>query len=210
MSGSFITFEGGEGSGKSTQLKLLSDAFAATGKPCIVTREPGGTESAERIRELLVTGHKDAWNPLSETLLFYAARTEHVERLVKPALIQGKTVLCDRFADSTRVYQGTGKKVPADFIDQLHKISLGNFAPNLTIILDIDPAIGLARAATRKHAENRFESMQHDFHTQVRAGFIAIARNEPKRCVVLDAAQLPDVLHKQIVDVIGQRLAITL
>ena len=203
--GKFITFEGGEGSGKSTQLQLLGKAFAAAGLPHVITREPGGSPGAETIRKLLVSGEADAWDAETETLLFYAARLDHVNRLIKPALAEGKIVLCDRFADSTIVYQGIGKELSQDYIEMLHRLTLGNFMPDLTIILDIDPAIGLKRAAARRGNETRFESLGLDFHQRIRAGFLAIAKCEPERCVVIDAAQEKEAVQKQIIETIHQR-----
>lgn len=210
MTGAFITFEGGEGSGKSTQLALLKTALERANIAHINTREPGGTPSAERIRALLVSGEADAWHPISETLLFYAARTEHVQRLIKPALAEGKLVVCDRFADSTRVYQGVGKQVDGAFIDELHRLSLGSFAPYLTFILDIEPAKGLARAKSRQDTENRFEEMELSFHQRIREGFLAIAKAEPERCVVLDATQDPQTLHQGIVRHLQQKLQLAI
>ena len=200
----FITFEGGEGSGKSTQVGLLKNTLEAAGRACLVTREPGGTESAERIRALLVSGDKDAWHPLSETLLFYAARLEHVHKCILPALTAGKIVLCDRFADSTRVYQGVGKQVSSQFIESLHQLTLQDFEPDLTFILDIDPKQGLARAAGRGDHENRFESMEFTFHQQVRQGFLDIAATDTQRCVVIDAAKPPQAVHQDILQALRQ------
>lgn len=208
--GAFITFEGGEGSGKSTQVKLLTEALSARKIPYITTREPGGTPSAERIRELVVSGAEDAWQPTTETLLFYAARLEHVHHLIRPSLEEGKHVICDRFADSTLVYQGIGKDLSEYYVQMLHKLTLGNFAPDLTFILDISPQEGLRRAQERNHNEKRFESMPMDFHRRIRAGFLAIAAREPKRCVVLDAGQDPKSLHTRILNTVGQRLGVRL
>lgn len=210
MIGKFISFEGGEGSGKSTQMKLLQEAFAKSSLAFVATREPGGTQSAERIRELLVTGKADAWDPISETLLFYAARAHHVTHLIKPALASGKTVICDRFVDSTLVYQGIGKGLSAEYILSLHRLTLGNFMPDLTIILDIDPAKGLARAKGRSGNETRFEEMEIDFHHRIRAGFQQIAAREPGRCVVLDASLEPTALHARVIEAIRTRLGIAL
>ena len=210
MAGHFITFEGGEGSGKSTQLKLLASAFEKANLPFISTREPGGSEGAERIRNLLVTGKEDAWDAETETVLFYAARLDHVNKLVKPALAEGKTVICDRFADSTMVYQGTGKGLAEAYIKNLHSLTLGNFAPDLTIILDIDPVEGLKRASGRAGDETRFESMNIDFHQRIRTGFLNIATREPGRCAVLNAAQDKDALYAEIVATIRSRLGLAL
>lgn len=210
MTGTFITFEGGEGSGKSTQLSLLFEALQSAGIDCIKTREPGGTPGAEKIRDMLVSGKADRWDAVTETLLFYAARLDHVNKLIKPALASNKTVICDRFADSTIVYQGIGKNLTEEYVRTLHQLVLGNFAPDLTLILDIDPAVGLKRAAERKGGEGRFESMDIDFHHRIRTGFLSIAKREPERCIVLDAAQDKNVLHKQIVSAINQRLGLSL
>lgn len=210
MPGRFITFEGGEGSGKSTQVKLLAKAIEQAGLSCLTTREPGGTASAERIRELLVTGDADTWHPHSETLLFYAARLEHMEKLVKPALAEEKIILCDRFTDSTRVYQGVGKQVADAFINPLHQLTMQDFSPDLTIILDIAPEAGLKRAAGRGDDENRFESMALEFHQKVRQGFMDIAASEPKRCAVIDAEQPPETVHTAIKQLLAQRLQMEL
>ncbi len=210
MTGAFITFEGGEGSGKSTQVKMLATAFERSGNPCVITREPGGTESAERIRDLVVQGAKDAWLPESETLLFLAARMEHVKRLIQPSLIAGKTVICDRFYDSTCVYQGIGKGINEVFISKLHELCFSDFQPHLTFVLDIDPSEGLARAASRKNAETRFESMPTQFHAIVRQGFLDIARENKKRCVILNASQDKDTLHQEILNVISKRFGVKL
>ena len=210
MAGKFITFEGGEGSGKSTQVKLLEQAFIKAGLNYVLTREPGGVPGAEDIRKLLVTGKPDMWNPMSETLLFYAARSEHVSRLIQPALADGRVVLCDRFADSTMVYQGIGKGLSSEYILALHHLTLGNFAPNLTFILDIDPTEGLRRAGQRHGDETRFERMDMEFHQQVRAGFLAIAAREPERCVVLNATAATDSLHGQILDSIRKKTGLAI
>jgi dTMP kinase len=210
MTGRFITFEGGEGSGKSTQLALLKRAFEAAGLACLSTREPGGSPGGEQIRALLVNGAPDSWDPVAETLLFYAARLDHVNRLIRPALDSGKTVLCDRFADSTMVYQGIGKQLSEEYIHSLHRLTLGHFAPDVTLVFDIDPAAGLQRASARKGSENRFESMDFDFHQAVRTGFLAIAQREPERCAVVDASAGPAQVHDQVVSLLNQRLGLGL
>ncbi len=199
MNSRFITFEGGEGSGKTTQIARLKAVLEAAYIPHLITREPGGEPNAERIRELLVTGDKNAWDPLAETLLFYAARVQHVARVINPALAAGKLVVCDRFMDSTLVYQGIGKGMQPEFIQALHSLTLGNLKSDLTFILDIPPVEGLKRAGARSGNENRFEGMATEFHEQVRAGFLAIARNEPSRCVVVDALQSADDIHLKII-----------
>lgn len=208
--GYFITFEGGEGSGKSTQLKLLSAAFEKSGLPFITTREPGGSENAEKIRALLVSGDADSWDPLTETLLFTAARSDHLNRLVKPAIAEGKTVICDRFFDSTLVYQGIGKGLGENYIKALHHIVFGNFMPGLTIILDIDPETGLKRAGARRGNENRFEQLDISFHQKIRDGFLQIAKNEAERCVVLDAMKDAETLHKETIAIIKQKCGVSL
>lgn len=210
MTGLFISFEGGEGSGKSTQIALLEKAFAEAKLPCIRTREPGGSKGAEDIRKLLVNGDVDAWDPIAETLLFYAARRDHVERLIRPALEAGKTVLTDRFADSTIVYQGVGKQLSEAYIKMLHRLIVGSFKPDLTIILDIDPAIGIARAIERRGTETRFEAMDIDFHHRIRAGFLSIAQREPQRCVVINAEGESNVIHAEIIKTIRSRLNLAL
>jgi len=210
MKSAFITLEGGEGSGKTTQIKLLETAFAAARTPCIRTREPGGSTGAEKIRDLLVNGDSDRWDASTETLLFYAARLDHVNKLIRPALQENKVVICDRFTDSTMVYQGVGKKLPEEFINKLHELTLADFAPDMTIILDIDPTIGLKRASERSGAEDRFEGMAMNFHYQVRQGFLTIAEKSPDRCVVVDASQKPQEIHASIITLVNERLGFTL
>ncbi|MEK6745632.1 MAG: dTMP kinase [Pseudomonadota bacterium] len=210
MSGKFISFEGGEGSGKSTQLRLLASAFEKAGLLFLATREPGGSAGAERIRSLLVSGEVNSWDSLTETLLFNAARSDHINKFIKPAMMHGKTVICDRFLDSTMVYQGIGKGLGTAYIKSLHHMLFGGFMPNLTIILDIAPEEGLKRAGTRSDNENRFEKLGIEFHKKIRAGFLEIAEMETERCVVLDANQDAEKLHKQIVETIKTRCGIEL
>lgn len=209
MTGRFISFEGGEGSGKSTQSQLLCKAFAAASLPYVATREPGGSKGAEAIRSLLVSGEVDSWDADTETVLFYAARLDHVSRLVRPALAEGRHVICDRFADSTRVYQGQGKGISSEYISMLHHMMLGNMMPDLTIVFDIDPQEGLKRAHSRMDNETRFESMDMDFHHRIRNGFLSIAKDEPGRCVIVDAAQDKIALHKQVVEVVNSHLGLS-
>ena len=208
MTGKLITFEGGEGCGKSTQVALLWKAMQEADIAVCKTREPGGSPGAERIRSLLVSGDKDAWDPLTETLLFYAARLDHVNKMIKPALESDEIVLCDRFADSTLVYQGIAKNVPESFIRSLHSLTLGTFTPDLTILLDIDPAIGLERAGKRSGDETRFESMNLEFHQSVRNGFLALAKAEPQRFAIINADQPPEAVHTEIMAVIKARIGI--
>ncbi|MBS0408679.1 MAG: dTMP kinase [Proteobacteria bacterium] len=187
--GRFITFEGGEGAGKSSQVRLLEERLTAAGRSVVRTREPGGSPGAEAIRALLVTGDPDRWSPLTETLLMYAARRDHIERVIEPALARGDWVICDRFADSTRAYQGAGGGAPAALIETLEHEILGPTRPDLTLILDLPVDVGLARAAARDTgAETRFEAKGEAFHRRLRDGFLAIAEAEPQRCAVIDAA----------------------
>jgi dTMP kinase len=188
----FITFEGGEGAGKSTQIVALSKRFQNLDRKTVVTREPGGTQEAESIRSLLVNGDAKRWSPEAEALLNYAARDHHLRNVIRPALAGGATVLCDRFMDSTRVYQGYAGGCPMSFIDSLEKAIVGETRPQLTLIFDLDPAIGLARAAARSQGrENRYESKGLTHHTLIRDGFRAIAKAEPERCRLIDAS-LPE------------------
>lgn len=208
--GYFITLEGGEGGGKSTQLSLLSGAFEKSHLPQFTTREPGGTTGAESIRRLLVEGAADAWDPMSETILFMAARIDHVRKKILPALRDGTHVICDRFMDSTLVYQGFGKGLGQPFIEFLHHFTLGNLMPDLTLILDIPPEQGLKRAGARRGTETRFEDMDISFHHQVREGFLRIAHEQPARCAVIDATQSTSDVHHAIVETVKTRLGLAL
>lgn len=203
--GSFISFEGGEGAGKSTQIRRLAARLQAAGHDVVVTREPGGSPGAEAIRELLVNGSADRWSPVTETLLMYAARRDHLERVIRPGLAEGKIVLCDRFADSTRAYQGTGGDAPATLIASLEGHVLGGTVPNLTLILDLPAEVGLSRAEARGGAA-RFESKGLEFHERLRAGYLEIARREPERCVVIDADADLDAVTAAIWDAVAQQL----
>lgn len=193
-SGVFVTFEGGEGAGKSTQIVWLAEHLRALGKEVIVTREPGGSVGAEEIRRLLVTGEGGRWDPLSETLLLYAARRDHCLRVIEPALAAGKWVLSDRFADSTMAYQGYGLGLERETIRRLHRLILDGFEPSLTLILDLPVMTGLERSLARlaregQNAEDRYENMDMAFHERMRQGFIDIAANDPRRCKIIDANQ---------------------
>ncbi len=187
--GRFITFEGGEGGGKSTQLRLLAQRLTAAGQDVVATREPGGSPGAEAIRDLLVRGEADRWSAMTETLLMYAARRDHVERVISPALARGTWVLCDRYADSTRAYQGAAGGADPAFIAALEAHVLGPVRPDLTLILDLPPETGLSRAAARAGAETRFESKGSAFHVRLRQAFLETAKGEPQRCRVIDATQ---------------------
>lgn len=186
--GRFITLEGGEGAGKSTQAQLLAGRLRSAGRSVCVTREPGGSSGAEAIRALLVTGAAGRWSPLSETLLFYAARADHLDHTIRPALKRGDWVVCDRFFDSTRAYQGHADGVDFALLDALDARVIGSARPDLTLILDLPVAEGLARAASRRpNGEARFETKEKAFHEAVRQGFLAIAKTEPDRCRLIDA-----------------------
>lgn len=191
--GLFITLEGGEGAGKSTQSRLLVDVLADAGIECVVTREPGGSPGAEEIRDLLVKGETDRWSATTEALLMTASRADHVERTVLPALNNGLWVICDRFYDSTVAYQGGGGGISHDRIMDLQRWALGDLAPDLTLIFDLVPDAGLARARDREAetgaGEDRFERVGSDFHARLRQAFLDIAAREPDRCKIIDAGR---------------------
>ena len=206
--GKLITLEGGEGAGKSTQVALLAADLRATGIDVVTTREPGGSPGAEDIRGLLVAGDTGRWDPLCEALLHSAARRDHVVNLIRPALGRGQWVISDRFADSTMAYQGHGHQLGTEAIAELQLLVIGKFTPDLTLILDLAPDTGLGRAKSRQAAvaEDRYERMDVAFHDRVREGFLAIARAEPGRCVVIDAGQGEQVVHDSIAAAVKQRL----
>jgi dTMP kinase len=206
--GKFITLEGGEGAGKSTQARLLGAWLETKGIEVVLTREPGGTPGAEEIRNLLVTGAVGRWDPLTETLLHYAARREHVARLILPALEAGQWVICDRFIDSTTAYQGYGQGIDLGVIAGLRETVLGDFVPDLTLILDVVPETRRARTAARPGAEDRYERMTEAFHDRVRGGFHAIAAAEPNRCTVIVADQGVEAVSKAMQLVAAQSLKI--
>jgi len=187
MTGRFITLEGGEGAGKSTQALRLADWLAASGITVEVTREPGGTSGAEAIRKLLVSGETGKWDPIAETLLHYAARREHVSRRIQPALEAGRWVICDRFFDSTLAYQGYGQGVELGTITTIRLASLGDFKPDLTLVLDVSPQTRRERILGRPGGLDRYERMDEDFHARVRKGFAAIAMQESERCKIVSA-----------------------
>jgi dTMP kinase len=199
MAGTFVTFEGGEGTGKSTQLKLLAATLAGRGVSCIQTREPGGTTEAEALRSLLVNGDPGRWTAEAEALLNYAARSSHLEKIIRPALTAGKFVLCDRFSDSTRAYQGYAGGCDLKLLDALEAAIVGSTRPVLTLVLDIDPVKGLERARTRADgSEDRYERKGLEFHQRLRAGFLKIAAAEPTRCKIIDALGAIDDIKAQI------------
>ncbi|MBN8543085.1 MAG: dTMP kinase [Alphaproteobacteria bacterium] len=207
----FITLEGGEGAGKSTQIKLLAQAFEQAGHKTLVTREPGGSKGAEAIRKLVVEGAADRWDPVTESLLFMTARYDHLETLIKPALGRGEWVVCDRFFDSTYIYQGIAKGVDTHWLKQLYTLLYGNAAPELTLLLDIDPKDGLKRASARNSgAETRFENMDFSFHQKLRDGFLRLAKEEPARIHVVDAAVSIEAIHQSILSAVNKRFQLGL
>ena len=197
----FISFEGGEGSGKSTQIKLLAKRLTKYGD-VITTREPGGTIEAEIIRNLLVKGKKNKWSGVVETLLLYAARKDHIDKVIAPSLKKNKWVLCDRFKESTLVYQGYAKNVDINFIKKLDKIITNNLTPGLTFILDIDPIIGLKRSKRKSNTETRYENMSLGFHNKIRKAFRTIAKSNKKKFILINANQdinlIQDIIWNEV------------
>lgn len=206
--GRFITFEGGEGAGKSTQVQRLAARLRADGRDVVTTREPGGSPGAESIRDIVLRGDADRWSPVTETLLMYAARRDHVERVIRPALDRGAWVICDRFADSTRAYQGAAGGVDPAFITALETYILEATRPDLTLVFDLPAETGLARAQARAGAEMRFESKGMAFHERLRAGFQAIAAAEPERCAIIDATASIEAVEAAIWSTLTARLAV--
>ena len=204
--GRFITFEGGEGAGKSTQLQRLAARLSAGGQEVVATREPGGSPGAEAIRDIVLRGDADRWSSVTETLLMYAARRDHVERVIRPGLARGAWVICDRFADSTRAYQGAAGGTDPALIAALETYVLEATRPDLTLIFDLPVAIGLERAHARAGAEMRFESKGHAFHERLREGFLAIARSEPQRCAVIDATGEANEVEARVWEAVEARL----
>lgn len=193
----FISFEGIDGSGKSTQARLLADRLSALGHETVLTREPGGSDGAEQIRALLVEGGQERWSPETELLLFNAARRDHVERLIRPALDRGAWVVSDRFADSSRVYQGVTRDGNRQLVEALHCLVIG-IEPDLTFLIDMDPAAALARSKARGGAEDRFESLGLEFQQRLRAGFLALAREYPDRIRVIDGEGPEDAVAARV------------
>lgn len=208
--GRFITFEGGEGAGKSTQVRKLVGALREAGLDVVATREPGGAPSAEEIRSLLVSGAPDRWNPLAEALLLNAARVEHLERLIRPALAEGRWVVSDRFADSTTAYQGYAQKLGTAVTASLEALVVGDTRPDLTLVLDVPADRGLARAAAREvrdaAGETRYERFSEPFHEALRQAFLDIAAREPARCVVIDATRSEDEVAADVWAAVRNRL----
>jgi dTMP kinase len=209
--GRFITFEGGEGSGKSTQIKTLAERLDAVKMRAIVTREPGGSPGAEIIRHLVLSGMGKLLGPDAETLLFAAARDDHVRTVIRPALSQGIWVLCDRFSDSTRAYQGRLGNVSPELLNAMERVTIGDLKPDLTFILDVPVEIGMQRAAARRGtgAPDRFEAEDVRFHRQLREAYRQIAAGEPKRCVLIDASADPGTVAAMIWTALRERLFAT-
>lgn len=202
--GFFITFEGGEGAGKSTQIQRLADHLAGQGREVIRTREPGGSAGAEAVRHVLLSGAVEPFGPALEAMLFAAARLDHLEQIIRPAVARGNIVLCDRFVDSSRVYQGTTGGLDPEFMTILERVTVGSTMPDLTILLDIDPEEGLERAALRRGegVTDRFEKESLDVHLRRRAAFLDLAAKEPNRFVVVDASGSEDEVAAQIADAV--------
>jgi dTMP kinase len=208
MTGHFVTLEGGEGAGKSTQVKRLAAALMAKGITVVTTREPGGSPGAEEIRALLVNGAPGRWDALTETLLVYAARADHIKHTIGPALLADKWVISDRFTDSTYAYQGAGRGLARETIRRIDAVVLDDFTPDFTLMLDLDVETGLARAGKRGPAESRFENFGRDFHDRLRQGFLDIAKRYPDRCVVIDATQDEDAVAAAIWAVVAGRFGL--
>lgn len=214
MRGKFITFEGGDGSGKSTHARLLAEHLQRTGHRVVLTREPGGSPLAERLRALILDPATPRHSPLAEALIFSAARADHLEATIRPALARGEWVISDRFADSTRVYQGLAGGLPAETVETLERMVVGDTAPDLTLLLDLDPRVALARVGRRRTevgvpadaASDGFEARELGFHQRLRAGFLALAGSSPQRIVVLDGALPSDELAAEVRRTVASRL----
>lgn len=204
--GRFITLEGGEGAGKTTQAVRLVERLRERGIEAIRTREPGGSAGAEVIRNIVVSGETEAWSAMTETLLMYAARSDHLERTIRPALEAGRWVVCDRFADSSRAYQGAGGGVPPEVIEAIDAAVVGADQPDLTLVFDLPVEVGLERAFGRGLFETRFEAKGLAFHQKLRDGFADIARRHPQRCVVIDADADPETVEARLWAAVEARL----
>jgi dTMP kinase len=206
----FVTFEGGEGAGKSTQIRRLADALRAKGHEVVVTREPGGSPGAEAVRHVLLSGAAESFGTRMEAILFAAARNDHVEEIIRPALGQGKVVLCDRFMDSSRVYQGVTGNLEPDFIETLQRVAINGVVPDCTLMLDLPAKAGLERAKRRGAAgdvaPDRFEKEEIETHEKRREAFLDIASREPERCHVVNAMQSEEAIAAEIVSIVAQLL----
>jgi len=208
--GRFITLEGGEGAGKSTQVQLLKNALEAAGKEVLVTREPGGSTGAEEIRELLVNGEPGRWDGMTEALLNFAARRDHMVKTVWPAIDLGVYVISDRYADSTIAYQGYGHGLDKDMLFHLWDIAVGGYRPDLTYVLDLPVEMGLNRALGRGDGEDRYEKMALNFHGKLKQGFLELAALEPERCCVINADRSIDEIHADMCKILQDRLRVIL
>ena len=206
--GCFITLEGGEGTGKTTQARRLAENLRDRGLAVVAVREPGGTPGAEEIRRLLVSGGVERWDPMCEALLLFAARRDLVERIIRPALLQGRWVVCDRFADSTMAYQGHGHGLGRQPVETLHRLAVPDLVPDLTVILDLPVEEGLRRARQRRGDEDRFERLTPAFHERLRAGFREIAQRAPERCAIVDAVGPVEAVGARVQDVVERRLGL--
>ncbi len=221
--GKFITFEGLDGTGKSTQMRKLAEVLRAAGHKVVETREPGGTATGEKIRRVLLDSKTEGLSPLAEMALMFASRAQHIAEVIQPALDHGQIVLCDRFTDSTEAYQGHGRKLGSEDVLKLHHVLCGDLQPDLTILLDSDPAMSLGRARRRnlrashgnknvnKHHgdENRFEQQNRAFFARVHESYLAIAAREPQRVVVVDARGTPAQTHRRIIEAVVRKLKLT-
>lgn len=203
--GLFISFEGIDGSGKSTQARLLADYLRGLGHEVVLTREPGGSPGAEEIRALVLQGDPDRWSAETEILLFTAARRDHLERTIRPAVAEGKIVICDRFADSTRMYQGLSRGDLRGVVDQLHKLMIG-VEPDLTVLIDMDPGQGLSRAKARQTVEERFEDFGEDLQVAMRAGFLSLAKEFAERFEVIDGGRSVEDVASDVQNTVSKRL----
>ena len=208
--GGFITLEGGEGAGKSAQTRRLAARLAALGFETVATREPGGTPHAEALRALILSGRLRDKGPAAEAIAFSAARIDHIDELIAPALERGAFVICDRFADSTRAYQGAAGSLAPEFLERLERVAVGGSRPDLTLVIDLAPEVGLARAAARRGqgGADRFEAEGLEFHRALREGFLAIAKAEPERCRVIDGAQDEESVGRDIWRAVSARFAL--
>ncbi|WP_309084342.1 dTMP kinase [Chelativorans sp.] len=207
--GFFITLEGGEGAGKSTQIRLLAEHLRAEGRDVVTTREPGGSPGAEAVRHVLLSGAAEPFGPTLEAILFAAARADHVEQVIRPAVARGAVVLCDRFIDSSRVYQGVTGGLDPDFMAALERITVNGVMPDLTIILDIDPEEGLRRAVERRGEEtaDRFEKEALEIHRRRREAFLEIAQREPRRCAVIDATPPAEEVARAVKEAVARSMS---
>lgn len=204
--GFFLTFEGIDGSGKSTQCRMLAETLKTRGQEVVLTREPGGSPGAEEIRRLVLEGEPDRWSAETELLLFTAARRDHMERTILPALRAGKVVICDRFADSTRLYQGLSRGNLRSAVDQLHRLMIDR-EPDMTLLIDMDPEIGLARAKGRQTTEERFEDFGLELQQKMRAGFLSLSQEFSDRFRLVDGARDIGVVAQEVADLVADKLA---